>query len=106
VPVTFFRQIARCIRAGHLVSYEPTPGLPEDYTAAPVKTDARWVFFSGRRNRCFLPESQERSYHWLDAQAPGRHGLHVLEGYSHLDLFLGRNAARDVFPIMLAELER
>jgi hypothetical protein len=106
VPVTFFKQIARCIRAGHLVSYAPTPGLPADYTAQPIETDARFVFFAGRQNECFLSTSQEQSYHWLDGQRPGYHGLHVLDGYSHLDLFLGERAATDVFPLMLAELDR
>jgi hypothetical protein len=106
VPVSFFKQIARCIKAGHLISYAPTPGLPDDYVAAPVKTDARWVFFAGRKNLCFLPSSQEQSYHWLNSQHRGRHGLHVLHEYSHLDLFMGERAAKDVFPIMLDELER
>jgi len=27
-----------------------------------------------------------------------------LPGYSHLDVFMGKNAARDVFPLMLKEL--
>jgi hypothetical protein len=106
VPVTFFKQIATCIAAGHLVSHAPTPGLPADYVAQPVQTDARFVFFAGKRNQCFLPESQVASYQWLDGQRPGHHGLHVLEKYSHLDLFLGERAATEVFPIMLAELER
>ena len=81
---------------------EPTAGLPADYAAQPVKTDARFVLFAGRRNQCFLPDSQEATYHWLDAQRPGFHGLHVLDTYSHLDIFMGERAATDVFPIMLA----
>jgi hypothetical protein len=32
--------------------------------------------------------------------------VHVLPGYSHLDVFFGRHAARDVFPLIRAELER
>jgi hypothetical protein len=30
----------------------------------------------------------------------------VIPDYAHLDLWLGRDAERDVFPIALAELER
>ena len=78
------------------------PGLPDDYTAQPVKTDARFVLFAGRRNQCFLPDSQEATYHWLDAQRPGFHGLHVLDTYSHLDIFMGERAATDVFPMIIA----
>ncbi len=105
VPVSFFRQMARCIRKGRLVSYEAFPELPADYTAQPVQTDARFVLFTGSKNQCFLPRSQEATYRWLDAQSPGRHGLHVLGDYSHLDMFMGERAADDVFPTMLCELE-
>lgn len=104
VPMSFFAQMDACVRAGHLVSVSNRPGLSADYGVAPPQTDARWVFFAGRDNRCFLPESQERTFAWLDALQPGRHALHVLAGYGHLDLFLGRRAHRDVFPLMLTEL--
>ena len=40
------------------------------------------------------------------ANGPELYTRHVIEGYAHLDLWLGRDAERDVFPIALAELER
>jgi hypothetical protein len=52
---------------------------------------------AGSANRCFLPASQERSFAWLDRIEPGRHALIELPGYTHLDVFFGRNADRDVF---------
>ena len=61
---------------------------------------------AGSRNTCFLPIGQRRTFAWLDAQDPGLHRHHELPGYSHLDLFFGREAARDVFPLILAALER
>ena len=48
-------------------------------------------------NRCFLARSQERSFAWLDSLEPGRHALVEVPGYTHLDLFFGRDAERDVF---------
>lgn len=105
VPMRFFRQMARCVRHGGLVAYEDLPGLPTDYTAGPPKTDARWVLLAGEDNRCFLPESQVRTFDYLNGVEKDRHSLHVLAGYGHLDVFMGRNAAEDVFPIILAELE-
>jgi hypothetical protein len=30
----------------------------------------------------------------------------VLDGYGHLDVFLGKDAAHDVFPLILEELDR
>ncbi|WP_136442138.1 esterase [Pacificoceanicola onchidii] len=104
VPLSFFRHIRACEAAGHLISLETYGTLPEDYAAAPPKTDARWVFFAGEENKCFLPDSQQASFEWFDGHAPGKHALHWLPGYSHLDVFMGKNAATDVFPKMIAAL--
>jgi hypothetical protein len=106
VPLTFFQQIARCVERGHLVSLEELPGLPRDYIAQEPQTDARFVFVAGERNQCFLAESQIRTHRYMSRFAPGRHALHVLPGYSHLDVFMGRNAARDVFPMIVKELDQ
>ncbi|HVL26151.1 MAG TPA: hypothetical protein VM450_18810 [Thermomicrobiales bacterium] len=106
VPISFFRQIARSIRHGTLVPVEHHPELPADFATSAPRTDARFAFFAGERNRCFLPESQERTVAHLDHLHPGRHSMHLIPDYSHLDIFMGKNAARDVFPLMLAELER
>ena len=69
-------------------------------------TDARFAFFAGRENLCFLPQSQVRTYKYFNAQRPDYHSLHVIPNYSHLDIFMGQNASRDVFPLMLAELDK
>jgi hypothetical protein len=102
VPLSFFRQMAAGVRAGRMTS--ELPGLPSVHAGAAPRTDARFVLLTGERNRCFLPESQRRTFAFLDRHAPGRHALHVLPGYSHLDVFLGRDAHRDVFPLILDEL--
>ena len=106
VPLTFFRQIARCVEAGRLLSVEGRPELPADLTAAPPQTDTRFVLLTGDRNVCFLPESQRRTFHWFERHAPGRHAFHVLAGYGHLDMFMGKDAGREVFPLIIDELER
>jgi pimeloyl-ACP methyl ester carboxylesterase len=106
VPLTFFRQMARCVNHGHLVSVEGLPGLPADFVAQPPQTSARFAFFAGAKSGCFLPESQVRSHEYLASFRKDYHTLHVLPEYSHLDVFIGKNAARDVFPLMLVELER
>jgi pimeloyl-ACP methyl ester carboxylesterase len=106
VPLTFFEQILRCVEEGHLVSVEHRPELPEDLTAVPPKTNARFAFFAGELNACFTPESQVRTHAWFESHDPGRHTLHTLPSYGHLDVFMGAHAAHDVFPMMLEELER
>lgn len=105
VPLSFFKQIARCIRVGHLVSVEGKQTLPQDYVAQPPQTDARMAFFAGEKNLCFLPESQVRSFQFFDRCRRNYHSLHILPQYSHLDVFMGQNASRDVFPLMVQELD-
>jgi hypothetical protein len=104
VPVTFFSQMDRCVRRGHLVSTGRYRELPLSTVAAPPATDARFVLVAGADNRCFLAESQRRTFEFLDSHQPGRHALHVLPRYGHLDVFMGERAAVDVFPTILKEL--
>ena len=105
VPLSFFRQIGRCIAAGRLLRQEPLPGLPADYAAAPPRTQARFSFVAGRRNDCFAWQSQQSSHAWFEQHQPGRHSFHVFDDYGHLDVFLGQHAARDTFPTLLAALQ-
>jgi pimeloyl-ACP methyl ester carboxylesterase len=105
-PLTFFRQIATCVDTGHLVSVEGRAELPESFVAQAPQTDARISLITGGRNNCFLPESQMRTFEWLERQDPGRHTLHIVPGYGHLDVFVGEQAGRDWHPIILGELEK
>jgi len=104
VPFSFFKQMSQCVNEGHLVSVEGMKELPESFVASPPKTDARFVFLAGKNNRCFLPESQERTFRFFDEYRPNYHGLHEFPGYGHLDVFMGKNAARDTFPVIVEEL--
>jgi len=106
VPLRFFQQITRCVRAGRLLSVEAFPELPADFTAQPPRTKARWAFLAGERNVCFLAESQVRTFDFFQKVRRDYHSLHVLAGYGHLDVFIGKDAAADVFPIILDELDR
>jgi len=74
--------------------------------AEPPQTDARFAFLAGEKNHCFLPESQWKTFHFLDSLDKNHHSLHLLRNYGHLDVFMGKDAHRDVFPLILNELER
>jgi hypothetical protein len=64
-------------------------------------------FVTGEHNRMFVPRGLEASYDLLRAvNDPELYAHHVVPGYAHLDLWLGRDAERDVYPIVLRELER
>lgn len=102
-PMTFFAQMRESVRAGHLVPTGAVPGIVPDLTSAP-RTDARFVLLAGEDNRCFLPASQQRSFEHFDRLAPGRHVLHRIRGYGHLDVIFGVNAWRDTYPLIVSEL--
>ena len=44
----------RCVEAGHLVSVDRHPELPEDFVAQPPRTDARFVVLRRRAQRMLL----------------------------------------------------
>ncbi|MGH9133598.1 MAG: lipase family alpha/beta hydrolase [Ilumatobacteraceae bacterium] len=104
VPLAFFAQMTDSIRRGHMISVSGLPQLPRSFASGPPQTDARFVLFAGRDNRCFLPDSQEATFEFLDGHRRGYHALHVVPGYGHLDMFFGERAHVDVFPQILEEL--
>ncbi len=106
VPFSFFLQMGRSVHRGHLVTSDRFPQLPASIVAQPPQTDARFTLLAGRNNRCFLPESQRRTFAFLDTHRPGFHDLRIVPGYGHLDVLFGRNAARDTYPAIVEALSR
>jgi cholesterol oxidase len=101
--MTAFEHITRILRAGHAVDHAGRDVyLPHlDRLRLPI------AFLHGEKNRLFLPEGSARTYDALrEANGEAWYTRHVLPDYAHMDCFIGRNAARDVFPIVLEELER
>lgn len=105
VPMTFYKQITRCVHHGSLIPFDHAQRLPDDIAASAPQTTARFALFAGEDNLCFLAKSQAETYEYL-RQHRDTDTLHIIPGYGHLDMFMGKNAARDVFPLMVAELER
>lgn len=104
VPLTFFEQMAKCVDAGHLISVEGKPGLPGSFVEREPQTNARFALFAGEENRCFLAESQRKTFDFLRKHRPGVDSLYIVPNYGHLDVFLGKTASRDVYPLMINEL--
>jgi cholesterol oxidase len=64
------------------------------------------TFIHGGSNDCFLPESTQITYDLLcQANGSSLYSRHVVPGYGHIDCIFGKNASRDVFPLMLDHLE-
>lgn len=106
IPMSVYHQLALSDRAGEVVSVTPHDELPGRYADAAPRTKARFALFTGSRNRAFLPESQRATHAFLNRHRPGLDSLHILPGYSHTDPFLSQYAHVDVFPRILAELNR
>lgn len=105
VPLSFFLQMRQCVKNGSLLATGKEASISSELTCAP-KTDARFVLIAGEINECFDASSQRSTYQWLEQHSPGRHALHVLPGYGHLDVFIGKNAHRDTYPVMSQALEQ
>lgn len=98
-----FKQITRALRAGHIVSAHG-----EDvYLPHVERLKLPIAFIHGAHNRLFLPEGSALTFEYLkEKNGAAYYTRHVFEDYAHMDCFIGRNAARDVFPIVTAELDR
>jgi cholesterol oxidase len=95
-----FDQLARMVRQGHAVKTDGATYLKNlDRLAIPI------TYLHGEKNRCFLPSSTLTTFDAL-AQANGPQHYHrvVIADYGDIDCIIGKNASRDVFPLILAHL--
>jgi len=97
------KQISRAIRAGHVV----TADGEDVYLPAADRLDLPITFIHGENNRLFLPEGSRVTYeHLRQENDPELYRREVIPDYAHMDCFIGKNAARDVYPLVRAELDR
>ena len=101
--ITFFEHISRMIRAG---AARDARGR-DAYLANLDNFKFPINFITGEHNKMFVPKGLQRTYDTLRrANGPQDYTHHVIKDYAHLDLWLGTNAERDVWPTALAELEK
>ena len=63
-------------------------------------------FLIGASNHIFFPPGSYETMQWLQENGPGTYTSTYLPEYAHLDGMVGRNAVRDVYPEILAHLNR
>ena len=64
------------------------------------------TFISGAENECFLPESTEITYNLLrEKNGKDLYKRYVIPRYGHIDCIYGKNAVKDVYPLILRHLE-
>ena len=104
-PLSFFRQMGRSAERGYLVPVEGLSELEDDLIAASPPQGTSFTFVAGLGNRFFLPRGQRRTWEHFEDKQPGAHSIVELEGFSHLDVLVGRRAGREVFPRILEALD-
>ncbi|MCO5164792.1 MAG: GMC family oxidoreductase N-terminal domain-containing protein [Planctomycetes bacterium] len=100
-PITAFRHLARIARVKHVVG----AGGQERYLPNLGRLNMPITLIHGANNGCFLPGSTAATQQILTAA--GRQVVrHVVPGYGHIDCIFGKDAVRDVFPLVLDHLDR
>ena len=98
-----FEHLALICRKGHLVDFKGRDVyMPHfDRLKLPI------CFISGADNQCYLPQSTQKTYERLcQLHGPELFSRHVVPGYGHIDCIFGKNAVVDVYPLILAHLDK
>jgi cholesterol oxidase len=99
--VKSFEHLARMTRVGHLVDFT---GL-EVYLPNLNRMAIPISFIHGAENECFLPQSTQITYDLLrKTNGNDLYERHVVPGYGHIDCIFGKDAAVDVYPLILSHL--
>ena len=101
--LTAFNHISLMVRKGQIVDKEGHDSyLPQiERLAIPV------TIVTGAENNLFLPEGTAKTLQTLaKANDAALYQRVVFPHYAHMDLYIGRDSARDVYPTIVAELDR
>lgn len=101
--ITTLRHMTKIIRARHAVSMDGEHDYLDDVDNLRLPI----AFIHGERNRLFLPAGSAETYEFLrEHNGPELYTRHVIPDYAHMDCFIGKDAARDVYPLVMEELDR
>jgi cholesterol oxidase len=98
-----FEHLAAMVRHGRLVSARGT----DDYWPHLKRLAIPTTFIHGEFNQCYRPEGTAATQDSLaKANGASLYERHVVRGYGHIDCIFGKNAATDVYPLVLRHFER
>lgn len=101
--VRTFNHISLIVRTGHVVDKDGNESYMThlDRLAIPI------TFIHGAENNLFLPEGSLDTLRTVsNANDAGLYQRIVFPNYAHMDCFIGKNASVDIFPTIVAELDR
>ncbi|MBV7258679.1 GMC family oxidoreductase N-terminal domain-containing protein [Erythrobacter crassostreae] len=105
VSLSPFKQLQDIMRKGLAVDCDGKSAYTDDEAARRLAMPIS--FLSGATNQIFYPESGQRTRVWLsEHNGKSLYNQRIIPDYGHMDLFIGRNAHRDVTPCILEELDR
>jgi pimeloyl-ACP methyl ester carboxylesterase len=99
-----FNQLKLIMDRGRAVDKDGT----DRYFEHPERLTMPITLLSGSRNRILMPESTQRTLEWMCEANPenaSKYSRHVFPAYAHMDLFIGKNADRDIFPFIRETLD-
>lgn len=101
--ISTFKHLAEICRKGYLVDAKGG----DVYMGNLANLNLPILFISGEDNECYLPESTEKTYdllrHNFDKKQYSRK---LIKDYGHIDCIFGKNANKDVYPLILEHLEK
>lgn len=101
--ITAFEHVTTMLRANHAVSADGSHDYLDDVDGLKLPI----AFIHGEHNRMFLPRGTRETFEFLsERHGPELYSYHLIPGYAHMDCFVGTDAARDVYPVITAELDR
>lgn len=97
------RQFGGMFKAGRVLDRHGK----DTYLDHPERLALPLLFLHGARSHMFHPDGSARTLRWLQERNPSTpYGRIVLDGYGHVDTFIGRDAHVDVFPAVAEHLDR
>lgn len=102
-----FDHLTRMTRAGRIVDRHGRNVYLKRTNVEALEIPITFLF--GSKNGLFRPGASGETVSWFKTQKPEYPDLFAGEeipGYGHLDLFIGKNAATEVYPKILAALQR
>jgi cholesterol oxidase len=101
--MTTFNHLSLMVRKGQIVDHKGDDSYLRhlDRLAIPV------TFVTGAENNLFLPDGTLKTLQTLAKANDAKLYQRVLfPKYAHMDLYIGRNAAADIYPTIVGELDR
>jgi cholesterol oxidase len=100
--ITTFNHLLTMIRAGKVVDSRGNDVYLPNISHLKIPL----TFLQAKENHLFLPDGTERSFELLTSKNGAEGYLRIeVPNYHHMDCFVGKNAAQDIYPLVLGQLD-